>query len=227
MATHEKRDLYSDLGISPDATHEEIKKAYRKKANKSHPDKGGDAEEFHAIQKAYDVLSDAKSRAHYDQTGAIAEPISRADRVIAQLIEGFTQLVEEIGQQREKGNLDQGDLDLGNIDLIRAMRIKISHTVAANDANRKKTERVIKQMDKAKTRLKKRKNKGGENILVRALQTKLDQHRAGLRAIMDQIEDLNMMSRILDDYECEQPVQPNFTTGKASLGLGSFFGGTT
>ena len=51
--------LYEVLGIQFDATCEEIKKAWREKARKDHPDKGGDAEKFAAIQKAFETLSDA------------------------------------------------------------------------------------------------------------------------------------------------------------------------
>jgi DnaJ-class molecular chaperone len=57
---------YEDLGVSKDATGDEIKKAYRKLASKHHPDKGGDAEKFKQIQTAYDVLSDETKRAQYD-----------------------------------------------------------------------------------------------------------------------------------------------------------------
>lgn len=60
-------DFYSALGISKTATQDEIKKAYRKLANKHHPDKeGGDEEKFKAIKEAYETLSDEGKRAAYD-----------------------------------------------------------------------------------------------------------------------------------------------------------------
>jgi DnaJ family protein A protein 2 len=61
--------FYDLLDISTDATEKEIKKAYRKKAMKHHPDKGGDPEEFKKISKAYQVLSDSNKRKQYDQFG--------------------------------------------------------------------------------------------------------------------------------------------------------------
>lgn len=62
--------LYGDLGISQDASAEEIRKAYRKLAMKHHPDKeGGDEEKFKELSHAYEVLSDDKQRALYDQLG--------------------------------------------------------------------------------------------------------------------------------------------------------------
>lgn len=65
-------DLYAELGVARDADSEAIKKAYRTKAKIVHPDKkGGDSAKFHALQVAYDVLSDAARRASYDQTGRV------------------------------------------------------------------------------------------------------------------------------------------------------------
>ena len=63
--------LYDLLGISRDASPDEIKKAYRKKAVIEHPDKGGDNERFQKIQEAYDVLTDEGKRNMYNQTGEI------------------------------------------------------------------------------------------------------------------------------------------------------------
>lgn len=69
----EKRDYYEVLGVEKNATEAEIKKAYRKKAIKYHPDKNpGDTkaeEKFKEAAEAYEVLSDANKRARYDQFG--------------------------------------------------------------------------------------------------------------------------------------------------------------
>lgn len=66
-------DYYEVLGISKDASADEIKKAYRKKAIKYHPDKNpGDseaAEKFKEISEAYETLSDDNKRKIYDQYG--------------------------------------------------------------------------------------------------------------------------------------------------------------
>lgn len=59
-------DYYQILGISKNATVDEIKKAYRKLASQHHPDKGGDKEKFQEIQEAYNILSDPQKRSAYD-----------------------------------------------------------------------------------------------------------------------------------------------------------------
>ena len=62
--------LYKYLGIDKGETDaKKIKKAYRKKALKAHPDRGGDEETFKKIQLAYEVLSDPKKREMYDKYG--------------------------------------------------------------------------------------------------------------------------------------------------------------
>ncbi|PHT34937.1 Chaperone protein dnaJ 3 [Capsicum baccatum] len=60
---------YEILGVSKNATEDEIKKAYRKAAMKNHPDKGGDPEKFKELAQAYEVLSDSQKREIYDQYG--------------------------------------------------------------------------------------------------------------------------------------------------------------
>lgn len=67
-------DYYSTLGVPRNATKEEIKKAYRKLAHQYHPDKqGGDEARFKEINEAYQILSDEKKRAQYDQFGRTFE----------------------------------------------------------------------------------------------------------------------------------------------------------
>jgi molecular chaperone DnaJ len=69
----QKRDYYEVLGLAKGCTPEEVKKAYRKLAGQYHPDRNpGDKEaesRFKEAAEAYEVLSDEKKRARYDQHG--------------------------------------------------------------------------------------------------------------------------------------------------------------
>lgn len=66
-------NLYEIMGVSKSADENEIRKAYKKLCLTNHPDKGGSAEEFQKIQKAYEILSDESKRSMYDQTGMTDE----------------------------------------------------------------------------------------------------------------------------------------------------------
>ncbi|SDN01382.1 molecular chaperone DnaJ [Sediminibacillus halophilus] len=67
-----KRDYYEILGVSKDASKDEIKKAYRKLARKYHPDVNKEADaadKFKEAKEAYEVLGDEQKRTQYDQFG--------------------------------------------------------------------------------------------------------------------------------------------------------------
>jgi molecular chaperone DnaJ len=68
-----KRDYYEILGVSKSSSADEIKKAYRKKAIKFHPDKNPDnkeaEEKFKEAAEAYEVLSNDEKKQRYDQFG--------------------------------------------------------------------------------------------------------------------------------------------------------------
>jgi molecular chaperone DnaJ len=64
-----KRDYYEVLGVSKDASADEIKKAFRRAAVEHHPDRGGDETKFKELNEAYEVLKDADKRKRYDQFG--------------------------------------------------------------------------------------------------------------------------------------------------------------
>ncbi len=64
------KDYYNVLGVSKNATQDEVKKAFRKKAHEYHPDKKtGDEAKFKEANEAYQVLGDKQKRAQYDQFG--------------------------------------------------------------------------------------------------------------------------------------------------------------
>ena len=70
----EFRDYYQIMGVDRNATHDEIRKAFRKLARECHPDVAGDKEgaeeKFKELNEAYEVLGDPEKRKKYDQLGS-------------------------------------------------------------------------------------------------------------------------------------------------------------
>ncbi len=112
----ESLNYYEILGVSKDASQEEIKKAYRTKAFKYHPDRNaGDAEAenmFKKIGEAYSVLSDETKRAEYDRFGSSASASYRpngqaydwADNTQQDYSDAFEQWARNAGSTRYGGN---------------------------------------------------------------------------------------------------------------------------
>src|SRR6478752_1889336 len=101
-----KRDYYEVLGVSKDASDDELKKAFRKAAVKHHPDKvGGDEAKFKEINEAYEVLKDDSKRKRYDQFGHAGVGGNGAG---GNPFGGY-------GGQGQEMHFDFGDLGLGDI----------------------------------------------------------------------------------------------------------------
>lgn len=102
-----KRDYYEVLGVSKNASPDEIKKAYRKLAVQYHPDRGGDEEKFKEINEAHEVLKDESKRRRYDQFGHAGVGSSASSD--GNPFGGFG------GGGAQGVNFDFGDLGLGDI----------------------------------------------------------------------------------------------------------------
>lgn len=89
------QDHYSKLGVSPAASADLIKTAYRKKAAQYHPDKNPSpdaAARFREVQAAYEVISDPARRRAYDenrQRSLIEEPMAVARDIAEKYIQGI------------------------------------------------------------------------------------------------------------------------------------------
>ncbi len=68
---HKETDLFKVLGLERGADKEECRRAYLKLSRKYHPDKGGSEEDFKAISRAHEVLTDERKRQYYEMTGQV------------------------------------------------------------------------------------------------------------------------------------------------------------
>ena len=106
-----KRDYYEVLGVSKSASPDEIKKAFRRLAVETHPDRGGDETKFKEVNEAYEVLKDSEKRKRYYQFGhaGIGSSAASDGNPFAGGFSGFG------GGQGQEFNFDFGDLGLGDI----------------------------------------------------------------------------------------------------------------
>jgi len=102
------KDYYDVLGVSRNASTEEIKKAFYKLAHKHHPDKGGSSDKFKEINEAYQVLSNKEKRAQYDKFGHVFDGAGAGSQ------QGFSGFEWQDGGFQSpfgfSGNFDIGDI---------------------------------------------------------------------------------------------------------------------
>src|SRR4029077_13607829 len=80
-----KADFYEVLGVSEDADFDAIRSAYKSAAKRSHPDRGGTAEDFESVKLAYECLSDPAQKEAYDRLRSSRE--SDGDEADAKALE--------------------------------------------------------------------------------------------------------------------------------------------
>lgn len=144
-------DLYETLGVSPQATPEEIKKAGRKAQKRTHPDAGGDRAEFEAVQRALTVLMDPGKREHYDATGEAQEGSQEA-----------LELREAHACLKSAMDAAMQDQDPRYVDLVEGVLSTLCDTRRAfqNERNQQ-TTLATRELERQRQFLKRLKKKGG------------------------------------------------------------------
>ncbi|KAJ8602615.1 hypothetical protein CTAYLR_010195 [Chrysophaeum taylorii] len=96
----EEKSYYELLEVPRNATTNEIRQAFRRKALEQHPDRGGDPDVFQTINKAYDVLSDPERRKYYDRTGRMERSVEE------DFLEGFGRAAGSTLQKEQRQVVD-------------------------------------------------------------------------------------------------------------------------
>jgi curved DNA-binding protein CbpA len=166
-------DLYETLGVKKDATKAQIKKAYRKKANVHHPDKGGDQEEFKALVVAYNILYDDDKRKRYDE-GETAESITKTalsedQQILALVLSLFVQVVALT------------DVKVTNIPHVMRLNIDKSIQEFSNMINNQQAH-----INKFKAVIHRIKSKSQENVFVAAATQQINNSEREIAKIKDQ-----------------------------------------
>lgn len=189
-------NLYEVLGVDVRSTLTTIKKAYREKAKGAHPDRGGDAEAFHRLTLAYNVLSDPKRRKLYDETGEYQPvlPDNSHVRLVNNLTALFVTLMTEIVQKNANPT---------SFDFVEALRktadnrIKTLNQALENQQNNLGKLQRLKGRFKSKNNLLEGIRDAQEELLLRSLNN-----------VQAQLDGINEARSYLDtaDFDWDQMV---------------------
>jgi curved DNA-binding protein CbpA len=199
--------LYDDLGVPKDASPDEIKRAYRRKAKQNHPDrKGGSTDAMSTINRAYMTLSDPEKRERYDRMGddgshGVKPTIEQ--RAHQALMQGFAQLMERASD---------------DMDWFKLLRDGISQQKAKVKQNKQMAERDIRRTEKARKRIR------GGTLFDGLLDQRLLSARNAIAGFEEELLVIAESEKMLRGYEMEieEPVKrtPSFDPSSVFMRYG-------
>lgn len=179
--------LYEDLGVGKDASPDEIKRAYREGSKRTHPDAGGDPEQFKQLAVAYKILSDEEKRKRYDQ----GEPVdSLRGQAMTEDQEARAAIAQCLG-----GVIDQVDVNQQNV--VELLRKGLRNAISGMDAEKVKAR---KAEEKWSAFLKRLKNAKEDCPMTQVANNNLLGIQKGLEALDRQKRIGELALKYLDDY---------------------------
>lgn len=183
------KSLYEVLGVTAEASAAAIKTAYRKLAQKLHPDKeGGDPLLFHEIQQAYEVLSDPNRRAKYDETGSVDPTTDLRHEAMSGIVSILVQIVDS-GVSVERDNL------------VELMVKQVGFIRTKVNGEKAKIEDMIKRREATLGRIKVK--KGKVNFIKQSLEHVVKDLRGKLSDVEERVAVLDLMLVLLKDFDYE------------------------
>lgn len=193
-------DLYDTLGVPRNATQEEIKRAYRRRAGETHPDKGGTEDAFTEVKNAYEVLSDDNKRQRYDN-GEPIEGLSELEEVKRQLTQLFVQTIRHV--------------DLGRTHVFNSMVSDIKSNLANVETKERANAEWEKKLNTARNRIKVK--EGEENLFALVIDGQLRQLDFMKKSCEKTKEFLNEMVKFIENYEYEVDPSRNAITSTTTI----------
>ncbi len=173
---------YEALGVSNDATPEEIKAAYRKLAQDSHPDREkGSEEKFQAVNAAYQVLSDPQKRADYDRFGDSDNPVAKRMDLL------FNKVISE--------GLQEPNIIEGCRNKVREALHQVANASTQAKAYAEKLEKSLARV----------KSKSGNNRYQELAQIHIDHCAIQITDLDNESNILNAVLVLLVDYSDDNP----------------------
>jgi len=147
------RDPYEVLEVPKDASTEDVRKAYRRKAKSAHPDVGGTDQAMAELSRALTILEDPDKRAHFDACGETEDP--SAENMRSAAIGIVVELVNAIIEQYVQG--PGGDPE--GVDMVKAMTSAINDRIKEMRAKKKKLDTHVAKAQKVADRFMPKKGK--------------------------------------------------------------------
>ena len=177
-----KKSLYDILGVKKDADKKTIKDAYRDKAKKSHPDAGGDKEEFQDISHAYAVLICPIKKERYDTTGR--------DKPESDFETKFMGIINSIFMQIVSAN------DIDTSDLVGEFKKHLNKQKKSFFDQKESCKLKIIMLQRVDVRLKSKGNK----TIVDVLNGHIEEMKRALISLDNEIEFLDKVIHVMEDY---------------------------
>ncbi len=184
---------YETLGLDPSASEAEIKKAFKKKASKHHPDQGGDTAKMTAVTVAYRVLKNPEIRSHYDKTGQSSLPDKEREAQELLLLL-FNQFLDQNFPISLNDFVEQN---------LRQGRQKFQQQITTC---RETIKRISKQRKKVKYKGK------GTNLFLNLLEQKESLAKITIAAAEAEIEKAKRVEEMLKEYEDETEKETVYTS---------------
>lgn len=187
-------DPYLILGLTPTATPSAIKSAYRQRVQITHPDRGGDREEFIVTVKAFGVLSDPDAKRLFDETGRINDEAARNYRnevvfILADMFDTAVKTAVELGLPLEK------------LDFIDHMTKALKTSSADAEALSMKLDGEIEALQGLRTRIKR--NGESPNIFADRISAQIADKANDHAAARKRVALLDTAMVELGNYESE------------------------
>jgi curved DNA-binding protein CbpA len=198
--------LYEVLGVSVEASEEEIKAAYRRRVKETHPDAsgGGDPAAFRQVQHAYEVLGDEACRAKYDREGEEPAGAAMGPTPTGILVEAFWEILNMLES-------------VGSVSPIDLTRLALQERAKVELAHEKKHGREIQRWRAILDKLERK--AGAEAILEHVLQQRIEPHVRAAAEARAWADGCQLALRLLDGYRYRDGASEFFNLADVLAGL--------
>lgn len=191
-------EFYKLFNLNKSASFEEIKRAYRSKASKTHPDKGGNEEEFKKLNNAYNILINPEKRKAYDEGKEEFEPKNSELNQLMPMI---------INRAINECNVKHDDI----IDHMKTELQRIKSEIEANIQNQERNEEKFKEV------LKRIKRAPEKNDYIKNFAlNQIKDIENGIRLGNEKLEAVKEAEELIENYSYKIDQKPEIPQNTAS-----------